>query len=173
MIKPFVALPNQKIRQKSDEVIAFDSSVVQIVKDLLETAEIQKDPIALGLAAPQIDFYKRIFVARIRNKFKHFINPTIMKFPQKEVALMEGCFSVPQIYGNVTRPAEVDVKYYDMHGKQLNAHFKGMAAKIIQHELDHLNGILFIDHVHEQNGKTFKVVKDKNGKEQFIEVPLV
>lgn len=173
MVKPFVSLPDQKIRQKSDAVIAFDKSVSDVVKDLTETAQVQQDPVALGLAAPQIDIRKRIFVARIRNKFKHFINPQIIKSSQKETALMEGCFSVPEIYGNVTRPAEVVLKYQDMHGKQLQTTFKGLAAKIVQHELDHLNGILFIDHVHEQNGKTFKVVKGPDGKEEFVEVPLV
>ncbi len=173
MIRTFVTLPGAEIRQKSQEVVAFDKSVAQTVRDLLDTAEAQSDPIALGLAAPQIGVFKKIFVARIRNKFKHFVNPTITKFSQKEVALMEGCFSVPQIYGSVTRPQEVDVKYYDMHGKLQQAHFKGLAAKIIQHELDHLNGILFVDHVHSQNGKVFKVQKDKEGKEQFVEVPLV
>ena len=173
MIKPFVSLPDQKIRQKSDAVIAFDKSVADVVKDLLETAEIQKDPVALGLAAPQIGVFKKIFVARIRNKFKHFVNPQIIKSSPKETALMEGCFSVPEIYGNVTRPAEIGIKYQDMHGKTQQATFKSLAAKIIQHEFDHLNGILFIDHVHGQNGKTFKVVKGKKGEEQFVEIPLV
>lgn len=173
MIKKFVSLPNQKIRQKSDAVIAFDKSVTDVVKNLLDTADVQNDPVALGLAAPQIDVFKRIFVARVRNKFKHFVNPQIMKSSLKETALMEGCFSVPEIYGNVTRPAEVVLKYQDMHGKQMQTTFKGLTAKIIQHELDHLNGILFIDHVHDQNGKTFKVVKGPGGKEEFQEVPLV
>lgn len=173
MIKPFISLPDQKIRQKSDAVIMFDKSVADVVKDLLETAEVQKDPVALGLAAPQVGVFKKIFVARIRNKFKHFVNPQIVKSSPKETALMEGCFSVPEIYGNVTRPAEVEVKYQDMHGKRQQVTFKGLAAKIIQHEFDHLNGILFIDHVHEQNGKTFRVEKGKDGKEQFVEVPQV
>lgn len=171
MIKPFIALPNQNIRQKSKEVVAFDKSIEQVVKDLTETAQVQTDPIALGLAAPQIGIFKKIFVARIRNKFKHFVNPVITKFATKEATLMEGCFSVPQIYGNTIRPTEVDIKFQDMHGKWLKAHFKGLAAKIVQHEFDHLNGILFVDHVYSQNGKVFKVIKDKKGKEQFVEVP--
>ncbi|MEK7581622.1 MAG: peptide deformylase [Patescibacteria group bacterium] len=171
MIKPFIALPDQNIRQKSKEVVAFDKSIEQIIKDLTETAQVQTDPVALGLAAPQIGVFKRIFVARIRNKFKHFVNPTITKFTTKEATLMEGCFSVPQIYGNTIRPIEVDIKFQDMHGKWQKAHFKGLAAKIVQHEFDHLNGILFIDHVYNQNGKVFKVEKDKKGKEQFVEVP--
>jgi len=173
MIKKFVTLPGHEIRQKSDEVIGFDKSVIDVVHDLIETAEVQADPIALGLAAPQIDTFKRIFVARIRNKFKHFVNPTITKFSKKEVSLMEGCFSVTKLYGNVIRPAEIEVRYQDMHGKQQITSYKGLAAKIIQHELDHLNGILFIDHVHNQNGKMFKVQKDEKGNEEFVETPLV
>lgn len=173
MIRTFVTLPGNEIRQKSDAVIAFDKSVADVVKDLTETAEVQADPIALGLAAPQIGVFKRIFVARIRNKFKHFVNPQIIKYAPKEVSLMEGCFSVPKLYGNVIRPSEVEVRYQDMHGKHQTTSYKGLAAKIIQHELDHLNGILFVDHVHEQNGKTFRVVKSKDGNEEFVEAPLV
>ena len=173
MIKKFVTLPGAEIRQRSDEVIAFDKSVEAVVKDLLETAEAQTDPVALGLAAPQIGVFKRIFIARIRNRFKHFVNPQIVKSAPKETVLMEGCFSVTDIYGNVIRPTEVEVKYQDMHGKTQQQTFKGLAAKIVQHELDHLNGVLFVDHVHEQKGKMFKITKTKKGKEKLTEIPLI
>ncbi len=174
MIKKILTIPTSDtvLRQKSDEVIHFDKSVVQAVQDLTETMEAQTNPIGLGLSAPQIGLQKRIFVARVRNKIKGFVNPIVTKFSQKEVTIMEGCFSVPDIYGHVIRPAEIDLKSQDAHGKTMMAHYKGLTSRIIQHELDHLDGVLFIDHVHDQNGKVFKVEKDKTGEEQFVEVPL-
>lgn len=175
MIKKILTIPedNTKLRQKSTEVVNFDKSTVQVVTDLIDTVEAQTDPVGLGLSAPQIGVFKRIFVARVRNKIKHFVNPKIEKFSKKEIALMEGCFSVPDLYGHVIRPAEIDLESCDMHGKNQKSHYKGLPSRIIQHEMDHLDGILFVDHVHDQNGKIFKVEKDKKGKEQFVEVPLV
>ncbi len=173
MIKPFIALPDQKIRQASKEVISFDKSLEKLVEDLVDTAAVQAEPIALGLAAPQIGVFKRVFIARIRNKFKPFVNPKILKSSKDRANLLEGCFSVGGIYGSVSRPAEIDVEAFDQYGKKFVKHFKGLEAKIIQHELDHLNGGLFIDHVKKQNGKLFKVEKTKKGKEELVELPLL
>lgn len=174
MIKKILTIPadDEKLRQKSDEVINFDKSIKTIIDDLTDTIEAQTNPIGLGLSAPQIGVFKRIIVARIRNKIKGFVNPTITKFSKKEVTIMEGCFSIPDIYGHVIRPAEIDLNSQDAHGKTMTSRYKGLASRIIQHEIDHLNGVLFIDHVHNQNGKVFKVEKDKAGEEQFVEVPL-
>ncbi len=174
MVKPILTIPkdDQALRQKSQAVTTFDKSVENLVTDLTDTIDAQTDPVGLGLSAPQIGVFKRVFVARIRNKLKSFVNPKITKFSQAETSFLEGCFSVPEIYGHVIRPAEIDLLSQDMHGKSSNIHYKGVPARIIQHELDHLDGILFIDHVHTQNGKVFKVEKDKRGKEQFIEVSL-
>lgn len=174
MIKNILTIPknDEKLRQRSDEIVTFDRSVSQILKDLTDTIEAQTDPVGLGLSAPQIGVQKRIFVARVRNKIKGFVNPVITKFSKKEVTIMEGCFSVPYIYGHVIRPAEIDLKSQDAHGKTSTTHYKSLPSRIIQHEIDHLDGKLFIDHVHDQNGKVFKVEKDKMGKEEFVEVPL-
>ena len=106
----------------------------------------------------------------IKNKIKPFVNPKILKFSKKEIAILEGCLSVPDLYGHVTRPAEIDVEAQDRLGKTFKNHYKGLAARIIQHEIDHLNGTLFIDHIHDQNGKLFRVEKDKKGQEHFIEI---
>ncbi len=174
MVKPILTIPkdDQALRQKSQEITAFDKSVENLITDLIDTIEAQTDPIGLGLSAPQIGVFKRAFVARIRNKLKSFINPKITKFSKNETSFLEGCFSVPELYGHVIRPSEIDIESQDMHGKKAAVHYNGVAARIIQHEVDHLDGVLFIDHVHTQNGKVFKVEKDKRGKEQFVEVPL-
>lgn len=168
----FVALPDPKIREHSEEVRGFDQNLGKIIDDLIEVSRIQKNPPALGMAAPQINIFKRVFVALMRNKFKPFVNPRIMKYGKEETALLEGCFSVPGIYGHVMRPSEIDIEALDRQGKKITMHLKGLAAKIFQHEFDHLNGTLFIDHVSEQNGKFFKVEKDKEGQETLVETSV-
>ena len=170
MNQPILTLPDSRLRQRSDEIASFDNFLAKIIEDLTSTLEAQTDPPGLGLSSPQIGVFKRVFVARVRNKIKAFVNPNILKFSKKEIAYLEGCFSVPFLYGHVIRPAEVDLESQDRHGKKLLGHYKGLPARIIQHELDHLNGILFIDHIHDQNGKLFKVKKDKKGKEQLVEL---
>src|SRR3989344_2698598 len=79
MVKPFVALPDERIRQKSQEVTAYDRSLKELVRDLIETSKVQENPPALGMAAPQIGVFKKVFVAKIRNKFRPFVNPKITK----------------------------------------------------------------------------------------------
>lgn len=170
MVKNIIALPDEKIRNKSQEVNSFDQNLRGLIRDLVDTSEIQTDPPALGMAAPQIDVFKRTFVAKIRNKFRPFINPKIIKVNDKETALMEGCFSVKGLYGQVMRPSEIEVEYQNPFGKKVTAKLKGLAAKIFQHELDHLNGTLFIDHVNVQNGKMFRTKKNKKGEEEFVEI---
>lgn len=172
MIKNILTLPDQKLRQKSREIITFDKSVSNLIHDLTETLDSQTDPVGLGLSAPQIGIFKRAFVARVRNKIKGFINPKISKYSRKETSYLEGCFSVPELYGHVVRPSEIDLEFQDIQGKKSQNHYKGLAGRIIQHEIDHLEGILFIDHIHDQNGKLFRVEKTKKGKEQFVEVSL-
>ena len=174
MIKSILTIPNQEnlLRQKSKEVTTFDKALAALIANLSDTLEAQTDPPGLGLSAPQIGILKRVFVARMRNKIKGFVNPKITKFSKKEIAFLEGCFSVPELYGHIIRPAEIDLESRNKQGKKSSTHYRGLPARIIQHEVDHLDGILFIDHVHTQNGKVFKVEKDKKGKEQFVEITL-
>ena len=170
MKKQILKVPDNLLRQKSEEVVSFDKNLSQMVADLTETLISQTDPVGLGLSAVQIGVLKRVFVARIRNRIRHFVNPKILKFSKEEITFLEGCFSVPEFYGHVIRPAEIDLEAQDKHGKKTQGNYKGLPARIIQHEIDHLDGILFTDHVHAQNGKIFKIEKDKKGKEQLVEV---
>ncbi|OGD87114.1 peptide deformylase [Candidatus Curtissbacteria bacterium RIFCSPHIGHO2_01_FULL_41_11] len=169
MVKPFVALPDERIRQKSQEVTAYDRSLKELVRDLIETSKVQENPPALGMAAPQIGVFKKVFVAKIRNKFRPFVNPKITKVSKQQGAYLEGCFSVSGKYGSAIRPLEVDIEAQDVFGKKFTKHYKGLPARIVQHETEHLDGILFIDHVYKQNGKMFRVAKDKKGKEMLVE----
>lgn len=169
----FVALPDRRIRQTSEHVRDFGPNLQKLIDELTAASLAQKDPPALGMAAPQIGVFKRVFVALIRNKFKPFVNPRIVKFGKEETALLEGCFSVHEIFGHVMRPSEIDIEAQDRYGKPQKAHLKGQPAKIFQHELDHLSGRLFIDCVSEQNGKLFRIQKDKEGKETLMETSIL
>ena len=172
MKQKVITIPDddKRLRQVSKEVKSFDKNLQKLIEDLTETLEAQTDPPGLGLSAPQIGILKRVFVGRIRSKIKGFVNPKILKFSRQEVTILEGCLSVPELYGHVARPAELDLESQDVRGRKSARHYKGLPARIIQHEVDHLNGVLFIDHVHTQNGKMFKVEKDKRGREQLLEV---
>src|SRR3972149_8668195 len=175
MIKNILTLPNdnQNLRRKSETVSVFDNNLQELINDLTQTLKSQLDPPGLGLSAVQLGIFKRVFVAKIRNKIKSFINPKILKFSKQEIALLEGCFSIPELYGHVNRPAEINLESQDKQGKKTTSSYKGLPARIIQHEIDHLDGILFIDHIHDQNGKLFKVEKNKKGKEELVEVAYV
>lgn len=168
----FIALPNRRIRQTSEQVKDFGPNLQKLIDELIAVSLAQKDPPALGMAAPQIGVFKRVFVALMRNKFKPFVNPQIKKFGKGETALLEGCFSIHGIYGHVMRPSEIDIEAQDRYGKPIKVHLKGLAAKIFQHEFDHLSGKLFIDCIGEQNGKLFRTQKDKEGKETLVETSI-
>lgn len=170
MVKPVISLPDNILRQRSAEIVAFDKNLAELISNLIDTLEAQTNPPGLGISAVQIGVLKRVFVAKIRNKPKPFVNPKILKFAKAEIAFIEGCLSIPDLYGHVMRPAEIDLEACDKHGKTFKNHYKGLAARIVQHEIDHLNGTLFIDHIHDQNGKLFRVEKNQKGKEQFVEI---
>ena len=172
MIVKILTLPDERLRQRSQEVKVFDKSLLNLIENLTDTLLDQKDPPGLGISAPQIGVFKRVFVGRIRGKPKAFVNPKILKFSKKMVTYLEGCLSIPELFGHVVRPQELDIEWQDRQGKKSKGHLKGIAARIAQHEVDHLNGILFVDHIHTQKGKVFKVEKDKEGKDEFIEVTL-
>ena len=96
MTKQILKTPDNLLRQKSEEVVSFDKSLDGLVSDLTETLISQIDPVGLGLSAVQIGVLKRVFVARVKNRIKHFVNPKILKFSKKEITFLEGCFSVPK-----------------------------------------------------------------------------
>jgi peptide deformylase len=170
-----VTIPDDRLRQKSLAVEKFDKDLHQLVEDLKTVLQDQTEPPGLGLSAVQIGILKRVFIAKIpplskNPKVLEFVNPEILKYSEKKVSILEGCFSIPQFYGHVIRPAEIDVAAFNQLGKKFKRHYKSFSARVIQHEVDHLNGILFIDHIHAQNGKLYKAVNDKSGKEQLEEV---
>jgi len=168
-----ITVPNPILRQKSKPVSTIDEELLRLIEGMTDLLENQKDPQGAGLSAVQVGVLKRVFVARIREKILPFINPDILKFSKEKITFLEGCLSIPDLYGHVIRPAKITLQYQNPKGKMLIENYTGLAARIIQHEVDHLNGILFIDHVHAQNQKIYKFLgKDEKGRDKFAEVVM-
>lgn len=158
------------------QVKKIDKKIRELVYDMEETLIAQTDPQGVGLAAPQIDVDLAIFIIKptLKSETLVFINPKILETKAKGLASpaatkkddeedvkLEGCLSIPKIWGPVTRNAKVLLEYQDLTGEKHTEWFSGFKAVIIQHETDHLNGILFTERVLEQKNKLYE---EKNGE---------
>jgi peptide deformylase len=140
------------LRRKCTRVSRFDSSLERLVNDMWETMH---DAPGVGLAAPQIGVPLRVLVAEwqeevegkiVKEERVALVNPEIIKRSKDELLGTEGCLSIPGYVGdNIRRAAAITVKGRDPHGKEIRVHAEGWFARILQHEIDHLDGILFID----------------------------
>jgi len=147
-----------------------------------KTLEETRDPEGVGLAAPQVDLSIRLFLAKPEagGVTKVFINPKILKqdkiiIPKSKKTknkLLEGCLSIPRIWGHIARSNTLTLQYQDETGKQTTEEFDGFISTVIQHELDHLNGVLFTTRVLEQNNTLFKEVRDEKGESEFEEIKI-
>lgn len=176
-----VTAPNTVLTTQAREVKHFDKRLAKLIKDMSNALVATKDPKGVGLAAPQIGESWRVFITKPtdRAKIRVFINPVITwrsldtsDTIEEEDKKLEGCLSIPKIWGNVTRAKEATVAYQDIDGSKKEETFTGLMAVIVQHETDHLNGILFSQRVMEQHGKFYTAVKDKDGKEVLEEITI-
>lgn len=141
--------PEPVLRETATPVEAIGNDIQQLLDDMLETMRAAP---GVGLAAPQIGLSRRIFVMDPSGDKEppapHFIiNPEILEKGDAMRVYEEGCLSIPGIFAEVERPASILMRYVDRDGEQHEAWFEGHAATIAQHEYDHLNGILFVDHL--------------------------
>jgi peptide deformylase len=148
-IKPLVLLPDPVLRLVSKPVERVDAPLLKLADDMLET---MYDAPGIGLAAIQIGEALRMLVIDLAKEGdppapQIFINPEILGSSDERSVYEEGCLSIPDYYAEVERPATVRVKYLDRDGKQQEADADGLLATCLQHEMDHLNGVLFIDHI--------------------------
>lgn len=147
---PIVTLPDEKtLREVSKPVASVDSHVKKLWDDMLET--MYRAP-GIGLAAIQIGVPQRLLVIDLAKdgepKTPLFVaNPEIIWSSEQQSDYEEGCLSIPEYYEMVTRPAEIKIRYLDRQGEAQDMHATGLMATCLQHEIDHLNGILFIDHI--------------------------
>lgn len=150
-LKIQIGKDNQILREKSTPIDNIDKSIKKLAKDMVETMNANN---GLGIAAPQVGVNKRMFITTINMGTDHeglitMINPFI-EFPNDEKETgEEGCLSLPELFKSVTRHKFVRVKYKDLKNNEHTLDLEGLNARVIQHETDHLDGILFIDRVDE------------------------
>jgi len=169
MIRKILTTKNPKMSQICKKVKLIDKKVISIAKDLKETLKAQKDPEGVGLAAPQIGENLRIFAMKDNGKIRVIINPEILEISKekykgtnnKEKEIMEGCLSLPNYYGPLKRPQKVKIKHLGFDGITKEEEFKNFSAQIVQHEIDHLNGIIFVNRLLEQKQPLYKLENDK------------
>jgi len=135
------------LREKCKPVKSINSSCVELAGAMLK---VLKEAKGVGLAGPQVGVQEKIFVVNIREDVpKIFINPSIMETSEETAACEEGCLSIPGVWEKIIRPATVKVRAWNEKGRPFTLEAKGLYARIIQHECDHLDGVLFIDHLNE------------------------
>jgi peptide deformylase len=148
-VREILTLPDKRLRLKSEPVRRVDAGVRKLVEDMFET---MYDAPGIGLAAVQIGVAKRVVTMDLSKKEgdhkpQVFINPQIVWESEETSTYEEGCLSIPEYYEEVERPERVRVKYLDLDGKEHEVEAKGLLATCFQHEIDHTNGVLFIDHI--------------------------
>jgi peptide deformylase len=148
-VREILILPDKRLRKVSEPVKKIDAGIRKLVDDMLET---MYDAPGIGLAAIQIGTSKRVVTMDLAKKEEPknpqvFINPEIVWSSDEKAVYEEGCLSIPEIYSDVERPAQVKVKYLDLEGEPHEIEANGLLSTCLQHEVDHLNGILFIDHL--------------------------
>ena len=137
--------PDVMLRELSDKVTDIDGSISDLAQDMLETMHVSH---GLGLAGVQVGRLQRLFVTDIEgDKPRIFVNPMIIGTSIEQSEYDEGCLSIPAIYAGVTRPQAITVQAWNERGRPFILDADGLLARVIQHELDHLNGVLFIDYL--------------------------
>jgi len=150
MIRPILFHPDPRLKKACADVVDITDAVRDLAEDMLET---MYDAPGIGLAAPQIGVLERIVVLDCVKEDgaapdpKIMINPQITAQSDETNIYEEGCLSIPEHFAEVTRPSEVEVLWFDQNGAEHKAGFDGLWATCIQHEIDHLNGKLFIDYL--------------------------
>jgi len=165
-----IALPNPHLRQKSQKVGVITPEIKQLITDMKSATtswdESREHEVGVALAAVQVDKLYKIVV--VRNNFEDkadqtftaFINPEITKKEGELVEDFEGCLSVPDVYGKVPRYKRVKVKALDENGKEFRVTAEDFLARIFQHEIDHTNGTVFIDHIKDNPEAFFRLQAD-------------
>jgi peptide deformylase len=161
-----LVVPDPRLKLKSAPVEAVDDELRALMDDMLAT---MYDAPGIGLAAIQIGVPKRVIVMDLARgedepEPRYFVNPEILWSSEETQPYEEGCLSVPEIYDEIERPAKVRLRYLNYHGEQIEEDAEGMYAVCIQHEMDHLEGVLFIDYLSRLK-RTRAVAKVKKAQE--------
>ncbi len=160
-----ITLPHAHLRQKSAKVHVITPETLQLAANMTSAAidweNSRPHEISAALAAVQIDRLERVIIVRSdfdhkeNNHFTTLINPEIVKYEGQQIADFEGCLSVKNVYGKVPRWSRVRVKALDVEGNEIRIKADGFLARVLQHEIDHCNGTVFIDHIHDHQDAFF------------------
>ena len=155
-----VTLGDEVLRETSTAVETFDENLSKLIEDMYAAMRGK----GIGLAAPQVGINKRLFICQPEGqKLWVFVNPEITLTSEEQVGYEEGCLSIPGVWADVMRPEQVQIQAFNEKGRPFRVDADGMLARVIQHELDHLKGVLFIDYLSER--KRQKVLKDYEKKQ--------
>ena len=172
-----ITLPNPHLREKSQRVHIVTEEVTTLIKDMtdasLDWEDSRPHEISAALAAVQVDRLERVVIVRSDfddktvREFVPLINPEIVKYEGEQVSDYEGCLSVNGFYGKVPRYSKVRVKALDIEGNEVRFKAEGFLARVIQHEIDHTNGIVFIDHIRDKTDAFYRL--DDKGELQPLD----
>ncbi len=141
-----VTLGSEVLTRTAEPVKDIDDRIRSLAQEMLQAMRVGK---GIGLAAPQVDLGLRLFVTEVEDRPRIFINPEIVLTSQELADLEEGCLSIPGVYAKLKRPAAVRIQAWNERGRPFNLDAEGLEARVILHELDHLNGVLFVDRLSE------------------------
>lgn len=172
-----ITLPHPHLRQKSVRVHVVTDQTRQLIKNMTDASIDWEDSrpheISAALAAVQIDALERVIIVRsdfddkATRTFTALINPQIVKYEGSQVTDYEGCLSINRVYGKVSRYSKIRVKALNAEGREVRFKAEGYLARVIQHEIDHTNGIMFIDHIHDQKDAFYTL--DEKGELQPLD----
>lgn len=189
-----ITAPNPVLSNIAKRVQKVDANVLKLIKEMKGALLSAKDPVGVGLAAPQVGHSLQVFIIKPtpKSKISVFISPKIIQktkinhltidsdrvnklnntIGKKSSTKLEGCLSLPNIWGEVKREPEITISYLDEEGDLRTRKFNGFLATIIEHEMDHLQGVLFSKRVLEQKGILYKSHKNEKGEDIFEEIEL-
>ena len=181
-----VKVPNKILLKKAKPVKNFDKNLFQVIKNLKKDLFDADKPKGVGLAAPQIGISLRVFITKPTrdSETRVFINPKIIsksedlslieeksKAEKEKSKKLEGCLSIPKVWGYLKRSKKVTLEYLNEKGIKKTEKFTGLFSTIVQHEVDHLDGILFTQKVLEQKEKLYNI-ESENGKDKLVELDV-
>jgi len=171
---PILSYPDPRLRTIAAPVKVVDETIKTLIKDMLAT---MYDAQGIGLAATQVDYHVQVIVMDLsedKNTPMVFINPKVTPLVDEKQPYEEGCLSVPDVYDNVERPTKVRIEALDENGEALDIEATGLLAVCIQHEMDHLNGVIFVDYLSrlKQSRARDKVKKVIKAREKASHVPV-
>lgn len=174
--RPIVTLPHSELRKRSQKVSIINEDIINLIDEMkaatLDWEDSRDHEVGVALAAVQINDLRRVVVIRdnfddkSNREFQVFINPEITKYEGDIVEDYEGCLSIKDVYGKVPRHSKVRIKAMNLDGQEVRVKAEGFLARVFQHEIDHTNGIVFIDHIKEQE-EAFYTLTPKGNLEKL------